>query len=238
MNGERMPGIPQYFVPNAQAAADGRQLLVSGQARVRPIAKALNVEYLPLNRGRTTQDQRMSDPESLEHIASRGDRQAFQNLFEKYAPRVKSFMMRQGADPSTADDLAQETLLAVWRKASLYSIDKGSVTTWIFAIARNLRIDRLRKEQTWLELPEGYDQEASTEAQPDDVLAEQERRINMRRALDGLPPDQHEVVLMSFIEGLSHREIADRLELPVGTVKSRIRLAYFKLRNAVGTPDE
>jgi len=180
----------------------------------------------------------MSDSDNLLQIANQKDRLAFQQLFQKYAPRVKSLMMRHGADANTAEELAQETLLSVWRKASLYSSERGSVTTWIFTIARNLRIDRLRKEEMWVELPDGYDQEASTDAQPDEVVSDEERRLNMRRALDGLPPDQYQVVVLSFIDGLSHRQIAERLRLPVGTVKSRIRLAYLKLRTAVGTEDE
>jgi RNA polymerase sigma-70 factor (ECF subfamily) len=170
----------------------------------------------------------------LQRIADRGDVEAFRELFEAYAPRVKSYMMRQGADPNTAEELAQETLLTVWRKAGLYSGDKGSATTWIFTIARNLRIDRLRKEMTWVSLPDGYDQQASSDPPADDVLAEAERRTRVQSALGTLPPDQHEVVLLSYIEGLSHAEIAERLRLPLGTVKSRMRLAYMKIRDAVG----
>lgn len=170
----------------------------------------------------------------LQRIAERGDVEAFRKLFDIYAPLVKSYMMRQGADVNTAEELAQETLLAVWRKAGLYSGDKGSATTWIFAIARNLRIDRLRKEFTWVALPDGLDQEASEEADPHEALAAEERRRRVQQALAELPPDQHEVVLLSYIEGLSHGEIAERLGVPLGTVKSRMRLAYLKIRDLVG----
>jgi RNA polymerase sigma-70 factor (ECF subfamily) len=169
----------------------------------------------------------------LQRIAERRDVEAFRNLFEAYAPRVKAYMLRQGADANTAEELAQETLLAVWRKAGLYSGDKGSATTWIFTIARNIRIDRLRKELTWVPLPDGYEQEPSNEATPDEAIDEAERRSRVQKALAELPPDQHEVVLLSYIDGLSHSEIAERLGLPLGTVKSRMRLAYFKIRGAV-----
>jgi RNA polymerase sigma-70 factor (ECF subfamily) len=171
--------------------------------------------------------------EFLQRIAERGDVEAFRQLFEAYAPRVKSYMMRQGADANTAEELARETLLTVWRKASLYSGDKGSATTWIFTIARNLRIDRLRREQRWMPLPDDYDNQPSTDAGPDEALAEEERRIRMQQALSELPPDQREAVVLSYIEGLSHSEIADRLGLPLGTVKSRMRLAYLKIRDTV-----
>jgi RNA polymerase sigma-70 factor (ECF subfamily) len=175
----------------------------------------------------------MSMSEFLQRIAERGDVEAFRQLFDAYAPRVKSYMMRQGADANTAEELAQETLLTVWRKASFYSSDRGSATTWVFTIARNLRIDRLRKEQRWVPLPDEYNNEPSADAGPDEILAEEERRLQMQRALAELPTDQQEVVVLSYIEGLSHSEIAERLGLPLGTVKSRMRLAYLKIRDSV-----
>lgn len=171
--------------------------------------------------------------EYLQRIAEQSDAAAFRELFELYAPRVKSYMMRQGADPNTAEELAQETLLTVWRKAGLYSGEKGSATTWIFTIARNLRIDRLRREVPWQELPEGHNEEASLDIQPDEAVSERERRDKVQLALAELPADQYEVVSLSYIEGMSHSEIADRLGLPLGTVKSRMRLAYQKVREAV-----
>ena len=169
----------------------------------------------------------------LQRIAERGDVEAFRKLFQSYAPRVKSYMMRQGADANTAEELTQETMMTVWRKASLYSVEKGSATTWIYTIARNLRIDRLRKEIAWVALPEGYDQQESPDALPDDVMSEQERKKRVQDALAVLPADQLEVVSLSYIDGLSHSEIADRLGLPHGTVKSRMRLAYQKVRELI-----
>ncbi len=169
----------------------------------------------------------------LQRIAERGDVEAFRKLFQAYAPRVKSYMMRQGADPNTAEELAQETLLTVWRKAGLYSGEKGSATTWIFTIARNLRIDRLRRELSWVPLPDGHDEEPSADALPDELLSEQERKVRVQAALASLPADQYEVVSLSYVEGLSHSEIAERLGLPLGTVKSRMRLAYHKIRESV-----
>lgn len=169
----------------------------------------------------------------LHRVANARDTEAFKKLFLSFAPRVKSYMMRQGADAHTAEELAQETLLMVWRKAGLYSGDKGSATTWIFTIARNLRIDRLRREVAWQPLPEGSEEEPSTDPLPDEELDTRERRDRVRAALAELPADQSEVVTLSYIEGLSHSEIAQRLGLPLGTVKSRMRLAYLKVRAAV-----
>jgi RNA polymerase sigma-70 factor (ECF subfamily) len=169
----------------------------------------------------------------LQRVAANGDVEAFKALFQAYAPRVKSYMLRQGADPATAEELAQETLLAVWRKAALYSDEKGSATTWIFTIARNLRIDRLRKEVAWQPLPEDNNEQPSLDPLPDAELSERERGERVRAMLAELPEDQSAVVQLAFVEGLSHSEIAKRLNLPLGTVKSRMRLAYQKIRDAL-----
>jgi RNA polymerase sigma-70 factor (ECF subfamily) len=169
----------------------------------------------------------------LQRIAERADPAAFRELYEAYGPRVKAYMMRKGADAGTAEDLAQETLLTVWRKAALYAGEKGSMTTWVFAIARNLRIDRLRREIPWQELPEGRLAEASSEPQPDEAMAEKEQQQRVQAALANLPPEQKEVVSLAYLEGLSHSEIAERLGLPLGTVKSRMRIAYQKVRQTL-----
>jgi RNA polymerase sigma-70 factor (ECF subfamily) len=191
-------------------------------------------------RGRGTQSppgasdsQQKSMSDLLQRIGEKRDVDAFHELFQSYGPRIKSYMMRQGADSNTAEELAQETLLTVWRKARLYAGDKGSATTWIFTIARNLRIDRLRREFPWVELPEGHDQTASDEAPPDEIVSERERGVRVQAALSELPADQYEVVSLAYLEGLSHSEIAERLQLPLGTVKSRMRLAYAKIRDSV-----
>jgi RNA polymerase sigma-70 factor, ECF subfamily len=169
----------------------------------------------------------------LRRVAERADPAAFRELYETFGPRVKAYMMRKGADAGTAEDLAQETLLMVWRKAALYVHDKGSMTTWVFAIARNLRIDRLRREVPWQELPEWRLAEPSDEAQPDEAFAEKQRQLRVQAALAELPQDQRQVVALAYIEGLSHSEIAARMGLPLGTVKSRMRIAYQKVRVAL-----
>ena len=169
----------------------------------------------------------------LQRVAERSDVDAFQKLFVTYGPRVKAYMMRQGADAATAEDLAQETLLTVWRKAALYAVEKGSATTWIFTIARNLRIDRIRREMVWQELPDGHAETASDDPPADEVASELERQGRVQSALAALPAEQSEIVVLGYIEGLTHSEIAVRLGLPLGTVKSRMRLAYAKVRASV-----
>ncbi len=170
----------------------------------------------------------------LSRIATDRSDQAFRLLFEEYAPKVRSYMMRQGADPALAEELAQETLLTVWRKAALYSPEKGNPTTWIFTIARNLRIDRLRRQSAWQELTDEQAAAIPSDDEPPDVTVSlRQRRSRVQAVLRELPPDQLDVVTLAFIEGLSHTEISERLKLPLGTVKSRIRLAYQKVRAAL-----
>lgn len=170
----------------------------------------------------------------LARIARDRSEEAFSRLFDFYGPRIRAYMLRQGADAATAEELVQETLLTVWRKAHLYSAEKGNPTTWIFTIARNLRIDRLRREVPWQELS---DEQAAAipaeDALPDEVASGTQRQQRVQNVLADLPDDQRQVVIMGFIDGLSHSEIAERLSLPLGTVKSRMRLAYAKVRNAL-----
>lgn len=169
----------------------------------------------------------------LRKIADEQDRSAFASLFENFAPRVRAYMIRQGASNEVAEDLAQDAMGVVWKKARLYSPEKGNPTTWIFTIARNLRIDKLRKERVWQPLPEGHAETPSEDPSPDDVLGEKERAERIRVALADLPEDQLVVVTLSFVDGLSHSEIAEQLGIPLGTVKSRMRLAYQKIRPTV-----
>lgn len=170
----------------------------------------------------------------LLRIARDRDGAAFRQLFDAYGRRVQSYMMRQGADPATAEELAQETLLTVWRKAEHYKAEKGGALTWIFTIARNLRIDRLRKEFGWQELTnELADTLPSDETAPDDEASNRQREKRVQAVLKELSPEQREVITLAYVEGLSHSEIAEQLSLPLGTVKSRMRLAYQKVRTSL-----
>jgi RNA polymerase sigma-70 factor, ECF subfamily len=176
-------------------------------------------------------------PALIEAVAARGDRQAFATLFEYFAPRIKTFMRRSGASEQSADELAQEALLTVWSKAKLF--DPGSVgaTAWIFTIARNLRIDALRREKRtgtdyMVEInPEFHVDDGP---QPDASLASSQLESRVRNALAVLSEDQLRVVELSFFEERAHAEIAQTLRIPLGTVKSRLRLAMNRLRGLLG----
>ena len=172
--------------------------------------------------------------ELLAALANNRDRAAFRQLFEHYAPRVKGYLKRQGCDDGTAEDLAQEAMLRVWHKAHQFDPARASPATWIFTIARNLRIDAIRREMR----PEPDRSEAmatmTPEPQPDALAEAAEGRRDVRAALADLPPEQADIVRMSFFEDRSHSEIATALDLPLGTVKSRLRLAFARIRRALG----
>jgi RNA polymerase sigma-70 factor (ECF subfamily) len=159
-----------------------------------------------------------------------GDRHAFGELFVSFGPVVKGMLVRQGVEVSLAEEIVQETMLTLWRKAGLYSIERGSAATWIFTIARNLRIDRVRREPAWQALTDEHGEEISDEMLPDDALAAKQLQSRMSQAISTLPPEQIEVVRLAYVEGLAHSDIALRLGVPLGTVKSRMRLAYQKIK--------
>ena len=166
----------------------------------------------------------------LGRLATTQDKQAFAELFEYFAPRLKSVLLRSGTDRQTAEELTQEAMLSVWQKSHLFDPAKASTSTWVFTIARNLRIDRLRRERRPELDPNDPSLVPEAESPVDNQLHAQDRDKRIRECLDELPLEQQEVVRLSFNEGLTHQEIADRLELPLGTVKSRIRLSFAKLR--------
>lgn len=169
----------------------------------------------------------------LKRIAEERDQGAFAELFRTFGPKVKAMLMRSGADPATAEDIAQETLLSVWRKAHLFSEGKGSVATWLFTIARNLRIDRLRREMPWQELSDRELDTPEAGPDPEQSVGDEEEYARVRVSLSSLPEDQRQILILAFHQGLSHSEIAEKLELPLGTVKSRMRLGYQRIRSAL-----
>lgn len=166
-------------------------------------------------------------------VAQRADREAFALLFEYFAPRVKSYMLRLGAAPEAAEELSQEAMLTVWRKAALFDPARAGASTWIFAIARNRRIDAIRRERR-PRIEDDPTDEPLPEPAADTVVAAVERDARLKSAMATLPRDQAEVVRQSFFQDKPHSEIARDLNLPLGTVKSRLRLALTRLRGLVG----
>ncbi|MBI1188546.1 MAG: sigma-70 family RNA polymerase sigma factor [Alphaproteobacteria bacterium] len=173
--------------------------------------------------------QGMSDEDRLVAVAS-GDRAAFRAVFENFAPRVKSYLMRLGASGAIAEDLAQDAMVQVWRKAGNYDPGRARASTWIFVIARNAWIDKLRREKVELAYQAAADPEPDGQEAPDDAAERTQTQAQIEAAINILSEEQKQVVRLSFFEDKPHSEIAETLAMPLGTVKSRLRLALMKLR--------
>ncbi len=171
----------------------------------------------------------------ISRVAQDRDRQAFAGLFDHFAPRLKSFMMRKSASAELAEDLVQEAMIAVWTKAQSYEPSKGAVATWVFTIARNLRIDRFRRDGNMPLTELGDYDEPSDAPEGEELLGRKQEDGLVARALESIPHEQREILLLSFVEDMPQSEIAARLAIPLGTVKSRMRLAYGHLRRLLET---
>lgn len=166
----------------------------------------------------------------VEQIAGMKSRTAFANLFEHFAPRLKSYLMRLGSDPASAEELVQEVMLNVWRKADQYDRRQASVSTWIFRIARNRRIDSHRRmNKPELDAEDPMLQPSKIE-EPDITVNRAQIETVVRQELETLPEEQLVLLKAAFYEGLSHSQIAKKFDLPLGTVKSRIRIAFQRLK--------
>ena len=169
--------------------------------------------------------------ELIKKVETLKDTSAFEELFNHFAPRVKAFLMKSGADSQMAEECSQEVMATVWRKAHLFDPSRASASTWIFTIARNKKIDAIRKqnrpepEQLYPDLDYEPDQESVVE------LQQETERLTL--ALRELPDKQRVLVEKAYLGELSHSEIAEITGLPLGTIKSRIRLALEKLRHSM-----
>ena len=160
-------------------------------------------------------------------IAQRRDKQAFATLFRVFAPRLKAWLQRTGTDGAQAEEIAQEAMLAVWRKAALYEPGRAQPAAWIFTIARNHRIDTLRRSR--LALPDPEEPETAAPL-ADAMLVAEEQALRLRSAIATLPPEQAEALRLAYFEEFTHSRLETALGVPLGTVKSRLRLAMARLR--------
>jgi RNA polymerase sigma factor (sigma-70 family) len=167
-------------------------------------------------------------------VAAERDRAAFEALFAHFAPRIKAYLLKMGAGGALADDLAQEAMVTLWRKAALFDPGKASAATWVFTIARNLRIDAIRRERRPDFDPDDPALVPAEEPAADAMLMREDDEMKLRAALKELSPEQAQVVQMSFFADKPHSQIAEELGLPLGTVKSRLRLAMARIRIAMG----
>ncbi len=167
-------------------------------------------------------------------IATDRDSQAFALLFKHFAPRLKTFLMRSGMPANIAEELAQETMLSVWHKASFFDPSRAGASTWIFTIARNIRIDYQRRDCRPKPVELDPSDEIETPLTSELVMMAAERDTRVREALHALSEDQVKIIRLSFFHEKPHSEIARDLGIPLGTVKSRVRLAMNRLRALLG----
>lgn len=167
------------------------------------------------------------------NVAADRDKAAFAELFDYFAPRVKAYLRRLNLDEGAAEDLTQEVMMVLWHKAHLFDPAKSSLGTWLFRIARNRRIDVIRRDKSDLLDPDEPMLRPSAEEPADQQMDAEQRDERVRLAMASLPEEQIELVRMAFFIGLSHSQISEQTGLPLGTVKSRIRLAFGRLRNVL-----
>ena len=180
----------------------------------------------------------LQSPETLiMMIATHRDRQAYAALFTRFAPKVKAFVMGQGLTAQEAEDLAQDALLNVWRKAEMFDPAKATAATWIYSIARNLRIDLARKAKRVKALPEDL-WLSETDKPADDMMVDAQSAKSITQIMNTLPEEQKAILRLSFYEDMSHGDIAKALSIPLGTVKSRMRLAMTRMRAGIGVRAE
>jgi len=208
------------------SSATARLALVS-EPRLPPAAlrPAAVVTQFPASATPATLHRRL-----LEAVTARRDPASFIALFKYFAPRVKAYMKKLGAGDELAEELAQDVLFTVWRRAETYDPAKSAVSSWIFTIARNLRIDNLRRDQRRVFDPDDPILAPAQPAPADQLIETAQHQNRVRAAVGALPREQAAVVSLAFFEGKSHGEIADVLAIPLGTVKSRIRLAFQRIR--------
>ena len=170
----------------------------------------------------------------LHDVGQNKDKDAFMSLFDYFAPRIKSYLLKGGLSEDAADELAQETMFMVWQKADSYAPDIAAASTWIFTIARNKRTDFFRKSgRAIVQPPENFYDLKSEEASPFESFYDQEVSGDIDQALKALSQEQMDIIKKAYYEDKPHAQIAKETGLPLGTVKSRIRLAMEKLRKSL-----
>ncbi len=185
---------------------------------------------------RMTKAKPVSDPSAdwvacVERVKRAQDRAAFRALFDHFAPRVKAYLIKSGADMALAEECTQDVMATLWHKAHLFDPSRASVATWVYTIARNRRIDILRKQRR--PEPEDLAWGPEAEPEPDEIVGLQQDSARLGEAMASLPRKQRELIEKAYFGELSHSEIAAETGLPLGTIKSRIRLALDRLRHAM-----
>lgn len=164
-------------------------------------------------------------------VAQRRDRDCFMRIYDHFMPRVCLYLKGLGSTAAIAEELGQEALFRLWQRAASYDPGLSRVSTWLFRIARNLHIDRVRKETGWMLVQDALEAEsADLGARAGSSAEAYAEHAKLKTCIDRLPATQARLVRMSYFEAKSHHEIADELGMPLGTVKSSLRRAFLKLQ--------
>ena len=166
-------------------------------------------------------------------VGRRRDRVAFAGLFAHFAPRLKAYLMRGGCEASAAEEVVQEVMVTLWRRAETFDPSQASASTWVFTIARNKRIDMVRRERRPEIDPDDPALRPEAEPAADHAVETAQDSKRLQAAMTVLPAEQQEILRLAYFEDLPHSAIAERCDMPLGTVKSRIRLALTRLRKTL-----
>jgi len=170
----------------------------------------------------------------MDAVSRRRDRDSFMRIYDHFMPRACLYLRGLGTNPATAEELAQEALLKLWLRAELYDPARSSLSTWLFRVARNLYIDRVRREPGWMQVQDALALAAAEEGMAIPSSAESYAdQAQLKRRIDALSTVQARLIRMSYFESKSHQEIAAELDMPLGTVKSHLRRAFLKLQDAI-----
>ena len=167
-------------------------------------------------------------------VSVQRDRASFMRIYDHFAPRLQRYLRNLGVSDAIAEELVQEALLTLWRKAHLFDPARAALGTWLFRVARNLYIDHVRREPYWLPVQEGLDRLDQAESHRRDSQPESfSDQDQLKQAIDRLPPVQAKLVRMCYLESKSHSEISAELDMPLGSVKSSLRRAFAKLQTGM-----
>jgi RNA polymerase sigma-70 factor (ECF subfamily) len=214
------------FAALLAAPLEGRAL-----RRYQPSMQGSDQDAAPGTRAAKPQANGPDHAALLLRIARDQDRAAFGSLFGHFGPRVKSYLMKLGTEPATAEDLMQDVMLVVWRRAATYDPRQAGVATWIFTIARNKRIDVLRRGPRPDFDPNDPALVPDAPPAPDHEASAAQWEIAIAEAVAAMPREQAEIIRLAYFEDISHSDISAKLGVPLGTVKSRLRLAMARLRS-------
>ena len=170
----------------------------------------------------------------LVNIGESRDKVSFKKIYKYFSPRIKGYIMKLGAEESMAEEIVQETMTTIWRKSDTYDPKNAGASTWIFTIARNKRIDRLRKDGKKLSNLIDPSLQPQSEKMPDENLIDKEIKAEFSLILKKISPDQAKIIKAAYYEGKTHKEISDEIKIPLGTVKSRVRLALKHIKDELG----